>query len=144
MRLGVFGEFRPGLSIEDAAARFGAPAGQRSEGSKDIAVYDSATARIEVTDELSGSACVSYRRRTLYAHLKSSTGECGAEVKDIFDIAVADRIADKGAIEIALAEAGDGERIWALVRNGCVESLNWWGSASQRKADGSPVHTSRD
>jgi hypothetical protein len=144
VRLTVFGAFRPGLSIEDAAARFGAPAGKRSEGSKDIAVYESPAARIEVTDELSGSGCVSYRRRTLYAYPRSSPGECGAKVADVFDVSVADRIAEKGAVEVGVAEAGNGDKVWVLVRDGCVEGFNWWAPASQREADGSPVHSGQD
>lgn len=130
IRLTVFGAFRPGLTIEEAKARFGPPVETRSDGSTTSAVYNSPAARIELVDELSGSGCVSYRRRTLYAYPKSAGG-CGAKASDVFDAAVIERVTDSGPFEIGVAEAGDGERVWALVRDGCVEGLNWWAPASQ-------------
>lgn len=129
--LSVFGPFRPGLTIEEATVRFGSPVQTRSERGKDIAVYDSLAARIELVDELSGSGCVSYRRRTLYAYPKSSAGRCGARVADVFDASLAGHIAERGTVEVGVAEAGNGERVWGLIRDGCVEGLSWWTPASQ-------------
>jgi hypothetical protein len=51
---------------------------------------------------------------------------------EAFNASVKKHLAGKGIIEVAVAEAGNGERVWTLVRDGCVEALNWWAPASQR------------
>ncbi len=73
-----------------------------------------------------------YHRVTLYAYPKPLNGACGVKVADAFDASVKERLAGKDIVEVAMAEAGDGERVWALVHDGCVEALNWWIPASQR------------
>jgi hypothetical protein len=130
--LGVFGAFRPGLTIDEATARFGPPVQIRSDRNKRTAVYESPAARIEVVDELSGSGLVSYHRLTLYAYPKPLNGGCGMKAAEALHASVKERVAGKGTIEVGVAEAGDGERVWALVRDGCVEALNWWAPTSQR------------
>jgi hypothetical protein len=60
----------------------------------------------------------------------SSTG-C-VKVADIFDAEIHQRVSAKGATEVVVVQAGDtAERMWALVRDGCVDALNWWAPASQ-------------
>lgn len=129
--LTVFGAFRPGLSIDEAKTRFGSPVQTQSVGDRKTAVYETSSVRIEVADELSGSGCVNYHRRTLYAYPKGP-GACGMRVSELLDARVAGQIPGTGLTEVGLAEAGRGsERVWVLVQDGCVKALNWWASGSQ-------------
>jgi len=127
----VFGAFRPGISIDEASTRFGNPAKIYSEGDKKVAVYVTSSTQIEVADELSGSGCANYHRRTLYAYPKAESG-CGMRVSELLDARVAGQIPGTGLTEVGLAEAHQGgERVWVLVQDGCVKALNWWTPDSQ-------------
>jgi hypothetical protein len=62
--------------------------------------------------------------------LPKSTIGC-VKMADIFDAEIHRRVSE-GATEVVVSEAGEtAERLWALVRAGCVEALNWWAPASQ-------------
>lgn len=127
----VFGAFRPGISIDEARARFGSPVRSYSEGHKKVAVYETSSAQVDVADELSGSGCASYHRRTLYAYPKAGSG-CGLRVSELLDAQVAEQIPGTTLTEVGLAEARQGgERVWVLVEDGCVKALNWWTPNSQ-------------
>jgi hypothetical protein len=129
--LSVFGEFRPGISIDEARTRFGTPVKVYSEGDKKVAVYETASTQIEIADELSGSGCANYHRRTLYAYPKA-TSSCGMRVSELLDARVAEQIPGSVLTEVGLAEARQGgERVWILVEDGCVKALNWWTPNSQ-------------
>ena len=131
VRLTLFGSFRPGSTIDQTRTRFGEPVQTRSERGDVTLVYDTPAARIEVKDDLSGSGCGTYHRRTVYAYPKQSAEGCSAKASDLFDSSVNGRIPDMGSIEIGMAEAGGGDRVWALVKDKCVQSLNWWTPSSQ-------------
>lgn len=129
--LTVFGAFRPGITIDESSARFGSPVRVYSEGHKKVAVYETPSAQIDIADELSGSGCANYHRRTLYAYPKAGSG-CGMRVSEVLDARVAEQIPGTALTEVGLAEAREGgERVWVLVQDGCVKALNWWAPNSQ-------------
>ncbi len=111
--LSVFGDFRPAMS-EHAGSRF----------------YELESARIEVADEPYSSDGVTCHRRTLYAYPKTSSRGCSLNAVQLFHASINAHIPKKDSIEVCVAEPGDGERVWVLIRDGCVESLNWATSAS--------------
>lgn len=106
--LSVFGDFRPAMS-EHAGSRF----------------YELESARIEVADEPYSSEGVTCHRRTLYAYLKTSSRGCSLRAAQLFHASINAHIPNKDSIEVCVAEPGDGERVWVLIRDGCVEAINW-------------------
>ena len=124
MRLDPFGPFRPGMTIDEAIARHGKPLTIRSDSRKSVAVYEIPSGRIEVADQVGASTCANYHRLSVYAYPKAD-GVCRAKTTEVFDARVVALIPDQGLLEVATS-GGDGQRVWALVREGCVEAMNWW------------------
>ena len=124
LRLDAFGPFRPGQTIEEAVAKHGKPLAVKSEGRRTIAVYEVPAGRVEVADEFGGSTCATYHRRSIYAYPKAD-GACRATTVEVFDARVVALIPKQGLMEVATS-GGDGQRVWALVRDGCVDAMNWW------------------
>ena len=106
--LSVFGDFRPAM-IEHAGTR----------------IYELESARIEVADEPYSSDGVTCHRRTVYAYPETSSRGCSLSSAQLFHASINAHIPKKDSIEVCVAEPGDGERVWVLIRDGCVESLNW-------------------
>ena len=129
--LTIFGDFLPGITIDQAKIRFGPPIRtdfQRSEGTE--AIYKRPNAHIVVLDQLQGSSCGSYRRRTVSAYPKPSVQGCSITSVEMFDISVSKLIPQKGSVEVEVAEAGGGQRVWVLIQDNCVKGINWWSPRS--------------
>lgn len=123
--MSLFGAFRPGMTIEEARAAFGSPTHLSSEAGERKAVYEGARSRIEVMEKTSGSACFTYTRRTVYAYPKPGD-RCLSRVQGVFHGSIGSRLPASGVVEITVAQGERGDRLWALVRQDCVEALNWW------------------
>lgn len=128
--LSLFGEFRPAMTIEQAAARFGPPVRILNQSDATYSVYESKSARIEVADQLQGSSCGTYHRRTLYAYPKQPSHGCSLNSAKLFHASINTHIPESDSIEVGVAEAGKGQRVWVLVHDGCIEALNWWAPPS--------------
>lgn len=121
--LTAFGNFRPGLTIEEAAARFGKPVRVVWTGNGTRAEYDLPNARIEVEDLPSGSSCGGYNRCTVYAYPKSTTGPCGAKASKVLHSSIVSLIPKGTMVELTIGV--DKQRVWVLVQNDCVKAMNW-------------------
>ena len=128
--MNLFGAFRPGMTVEEARTAFGPPTHLTSETGERKAVYEGAQSRIEVTEKTSGSACFTYTRRTVYAYPKSGD-RCLSNVEGAFHAGIASRLPTSGVVEITVAQGERGDRLWALVRQNCVEALNWWSPSAK-------------
>lgn len=123
--LSIFGEFRPAMTIEQAAARFGSPVRISNQSDAKFSIYELKSARIEVADQLQGSSCGTYHRRTLYAYPKQPSNGCSLSSAKLFHVSLNAHIPESDSIEVGVAEAGNGQRVWVLVHDGCIEALNW-------------------
>jgi hypothetical protein len=124
VRLTDFGSFRPGLTIDEASRRFGRPVRVENTDFATTAVFDLPTARIEVEEADSSSGCTTAHRRTVYAYPKPSVYEC-LKLEQLVDPSLSN-FEMSGVIEVAVSKAAYDERVWILLKDGCVLAMNWW------------------
>jgi hypothetical protein len=125
VHLSAFGAFRPGMTLDETAAQMGPPLRTRSDQGTRYALYELESSNVEVADDPSGSACVTYHRVSLYAYPRPDQG-CEWPVGTVFDRSVAVLVPDAKRVEVAVSETGGGQKVWGLLREGCVIALNWW------------------
>ena len=122
----IFGGFHPGLTIEEAAVRFGKPFRVQSDRHKTLAIYILPSSRIEVEDQPYGSGCSSFHRRTVYAYPKRLANGCNAPASELLHSSINAQIQKDIPVEVSILDAGDSERVWVFVQDGCVQAINWW------------------
>jgi hypothetical protein len=49
----------------------------------------------------------------------------GCDAAQLLHASINRNIPRKDSIEVCVAEAGEGQRVWVLIHNGCVEAINW-------------------
>lgn len=133
----IFHDFRPGMTYDQAIARYGPPSWTRTEKVGKTAVYELPTARIEIEDHsYPGSFFMDYERRTVYAYPKPLAGGC-LPASTILISAVNDFVSSDISAEYHIMDADclGSEAVFVYVKNGCVRAINWV------KIDGTGIST---
>ena len=121
--LSIFGAFEPGLTLEAAAERFGAPKLLLEGAYYDhwrYARYETPRSFVEVAYEPGGDTCGTHHRRTLYAYPKGQAWPLGEVLPGITETS----LSVQPARVLVIGGVGD-ERVWCLVKGGRVHAVNW-------------------